>query len=393
MLDIIPGKEERQYLEEKIKEFISNFKDLKDVKIFIGGSYAKNTWLSKNRDVDVFFKFDYKKFVSQDISVALKEILLKKYNKIETVHGSRDYYHLVLGDILFEIVPVLDIKKTSEAKNVMDVSPKHVEYIRKKLNSKMCDEVRKLKLFCKANNIYGAESYVRGFSGYVLEVLISHYKNINNLMKEASKWEDKIVIDPVKAYKKNQALILLNQSKISSLVLIDPVQKDRNAAAALSHENFLKFVSLAKEYDGSERFFIKQEVDIATLKDYIIVKVEALKGKQDIVYSKLFSLFERVRNEMIFNDFTVLDFGWKYSDEIYFWFKSSNLEKTKKHYGPSLDMVDYVKDFKKKHKNTKTENGRVYAIVRREFSDPTLFMKYLMKQKWFKEKVKSAKLV
>nr|MBA4404993.1 hypothetical protein [Nanoarchaeum sp.] len=393
MLDIIPGKEERQYLEEKIKEFISNFKDLKDVKIFIGGSYAKNTWLSKNRDVDVFFKFDYKKFVSQDISVALKEILLNKYNKIETVHGSRDYYHLVIGDILFEIVPVLDIKKTSEAKNVMDVSPKHVEYIRKKLNSKMCDEVRKLKLFCKANNIYGAESYVRGFSGYVLEVLISHYKNINNLMKEASKWEDKIVIDPVKAYKKNQALILLNQSKISSLILIDPVQKDRNAAAALSHENFLKFVSLAKEYDGSERFFIKKEVDITTLKDYIIVKVEALKGKQDIVYSKLFSLFERVRNEMIFNDFTVLDFGWKYSDEIYFWFKSSNLEKTKKHYGPSLDMVDYVKDFKKKHKNTKTENGRVYAIVRREFSDPTLFMKYLMKQKWFKEKVKSAKLV
>lgn len=393
MLDIFPGKEERQYLEEKVKEFISNFKDLKDVKIFVGGSYAKNTWLSKTRDIDVFFRFDYKKFVNQDISVALKEILLKKYNAIETVHGSRDYYHLVLGDVLFEIVPVLDIKKTSEAKNVMDVSPKHVDYIKKKLNNKMCDEVRKLKLFCKANNIYGAESYVRGFSGYVLEVLISYYKNINNLMKEASKWEDKVVIDPGKAYKKNQALILLNQSKISSLILIDPVQKDRNAAAALGHENFLKFVSLAKEYDGSERFFIKKEVDVTTLNDYIVVQVEALKGKQDIVYSKLFALLERVRNEMIFNDFTVLDFGWKYSDEIYFWFKSSELEKTKKHYGPSLDMKDYVKDFKKKHKNAKTENGRVYAIVRREFSDPVVFMKHLMKQKWFKEKVKSAKII
>ncbi|MBS3171997.1 nucleotidyltransferase domain-containing protein [Candidatus Woesearchaeota archaeon] len=393
MLDITPSKYEREHLELKIKEFLSKFKDLKNIKIIIGGSYAKNTWLSNNRDVDVFFKFEYKKFVDKDISSLLKDILLKKYTNVETVHGSRDYYHIIIDDVLFEVVPVLDIKKTSEAKNIMDVSPMHVDYIKKKLNSKMCDEVRKLKLFCKANDIYGAESYVRGFSGYVLEVLISYYKSIEKLMKSASEWKDKVVIDPAKLYKKNQALILLNQSKISSLILIDPVQKDRNAAAALSQENFLKFVNLAKQYDGSERFFVKKEIDVKNLKDYIVIKVEALNGKEDIVYSKLFALFERVKNEFIFSDFPVSNFGWKFDNGIYFWFKSSLIEKTKKHYGPSLDMIEHVKDFKKKHKNTKVENGRVYAVVRRKFSDPELFIKYLIKQKWFKEKVKNAKLV
>lgn len=393
MLEIVPNKEEKEYLAKKVKEFLSNFKSLKDIEFFVGGSYEKNTWLSKSRDIDIFVRFDYKKFVNEDISSKLKEILLSKFKDVEIVHGSRDYYHILFGDILFEIVPVLNIKKLSDAKNIMDVSPFHVEYVKKKLNSKMCDEVRKLKLLCKANNIYGAESYVRGFSGYVLEVLISHYKNINKLMKEASKWSEKIVIDPAKHYKSKQALVLLNQSKISSLILIDPVQKDRNIAAALSKENFLKFVDIAKQYDGSERFFVKKEVDVKDLSDHVVVKVEPLKGKQDIVYSKLFVLFERVRSEMIFNDFPVYDFGWKFDDEIYFWFKSEKIEKTKKHYGPSTDMKNFVKDFKKKHKNAKVEAGRVYAVVRREFSDPLVFMKHLIKQKWFKEKVKSAKIV
>jgi len=55
-------------------------------------------------------------------------------------------------------------------------------------------------------------------------------------------------------------LILLNQSKISSLILIDPVQKDRNAAAALGHEKFFLnfFFFFLKKIQGLIKDLISQ---------------------------------------------------------------------------------------------------------------------------------------
>jgi len=390
MKDFVPSKEEKKKLEKEVKLFLDKFKGVKDIKFFVGGSYAKDTWLPGNRDVDIFAKFKYKKYLNEDISAILYVVLRERFKDVEVVHGSRDYFHIIVNDLLFEVVPVLDIKKVDDAMNVMDVSPLHVKYVKKHLKKK--NDVRLLKALLKAQKLYGAESYVKGFSGYVLELLISYYGSFEKLIKNARKWDlDRVVIDPAKHYRsKELAVRMLNKSKISALVLIDPVQKDRNAAAGLSLRNYRKFIKLCKEYDGSEKWFVSKKVDVSKLKNYLVLEVEALDGKKDVVLAKMSALVERIKREFELNDFVVKDYGW---DENYFWFKVGELSRKYKHYGPKLDMKEHVEKFKKKYKNVKVEKGRVYVELERKFYDPRKFLGWLIKKDFVKEKVKKIKIL
>ena len=156
-----------------------------------GGSVAKGTFLRGDFDVDLFVRFDYA-YKDQDISKILKYAL--RPLKPETVHGSRDYFH-VKNNLLFEIVPVLMITDYKKAVNVTDMSPLHVDYVLKHINKnpELADEIRLAKQFCKANKVYGAESYINGFSGHVLDILIIYYSSFEKLLMQASVWGNKVI--------------------------------------------------------------------------------------------------------------------------------------------------------------------------------------------------------
>ncbi len=385
---IIPNREEKAKLDKTVKSFLKKFKDSRDIKFFVGGSYAKDTWLPGNKDVDVFVKFNLKKYLNEDISAVLYVMLRKKFKEVNVVHGSRDYFHVSFEGILFEVVPVLDISKASEAVNVMDVSPLHVKYVKKKLKKK--NDVRKLKALLKAQHLYGAESYLQGFSGYVLEVLVSHYGSFDKVLSKFSKSVS--FLDPAKHYSSSAiALKSLNKSKLGALVVIDPVQSDRNAAAGVSSSKLKEFSKLCKEYDGSSEWFVTSSVDVSKLRGYIVLDAVPLDGKKDISLSKMRALLDRIVREFSYNGFSVKDYGW---DSSHYWFKVSSLSKKFKHYGPSLSYEEHVKAFKKKYgRKVKSSGKKVYVELEREFSDPCKFLEYIVKQKFVKEKVKSLKVV
>lgn len=368
--NILPKIEEKSVLKKYTDEIISKFKSLKNVKFVIGGSYAKGTWLSENKEADIFAKFNYEKYKDKDISKELKKLLDKKKIKVETVHGSRDYYHFTKEGVLFEIIPVLDIRDYRKALNVTDVSPLHVNYVKKNTDKKLKNEIRLLKQFCKSNGIYGAESYIKGFSGYVLEVLIIHYGSFKKLLNAAKKWKDKEVLDPAKHYKtKNEALLNLDSSKkVSPLIIIDPVQKNRNVAAALNKKSFEEFISLSKLYDGSESFFMKKEISLNKLKGYNIFKITPLEGKKDIVGAKLLKALEKTKNSIEREGLKVYDYGWKWEEYAYFWFKTDKkLPGRIKHYGPKTSMKKHGEAFSKrwKGKRLKKEKGKYYVVLKR----------------------------
>ena len=131
------GKEELE-LKNKVNDFINNI-NIKDAKVVLGGSGAKGTWLKNQVDADIFVKFDSKKYKNKDLSKILLKALKKKFKKIELIHGSRDYFNINYNNFIFEIIPVLDIKKASEAKNITDISPLHALWIRKNSNEKVRD--------------------------------------------------------------------------------------------------------------------------------------------------------------------------------------------------------------------------------------------------------------
>ena len=252
-----PSQKEIGDIESKLKDFLIKFnhklKSLKiDAEVFVGGSYAKRTLIKREKyDVDIFVRFD-KKYIGKDISLLTHKILGEIKSNPVRIHGSRDYFKVNVEPwIFFEIVPVIKVSKPQEAENITDLSYFHVKYLNKKLKKGLSDDIILAKSFCHANRVYGAESHIKGFSGYSLELLIQYYGGFLKFIKEISKSkEDKIFIDAEKHYSnKKQILMDMNSSKLESpIILVDPTFRQRNALATLSYWTFKKFREACREF-------------------------------------------------------------------------------------------------------------------------------------------------
>lgn len=389
--EIKPSREEEKEVRKKVQGFIKRIK-IKGAKPVLGGSGEKGTWLRGQFDADIFVLFNLGKFRDKDISGVLEKSLKKGFKKISRVHGSRDYFQVYEGEFLFEVIPILGIKKTQEAENITDISPLHAAWVKKKVNEKLRDEVRLMKHFCRAHEIYGAESYIQGFSGYVCEILIVYYGSFLNILKQSAKWKEKTVIDINKYWKNKNVLMELNKSKLQSpLIVIDPVQKDRNAAAALSSEKFEKFKGVAKRFlkKPSKEFFIKKEIKMEELikkaqnKKLVVLEIEPITGKEDVVGSKLLKSLNYIKDRLEENEFRVLEHGWKWDKKkgavFWFIFDKKDLEEFKKQVGPPMQAVQFGMEFKEKHKKVFIEKNRMCAMVKREYVKAEDLIKYLVK--------------
>ena len=195
--ELAPTKEEYSRL-NKIFLGVKGKIKIKNAVVELGGSGKKDTWLHNNHDIDVYVKFNRKKYHNKDISSILNKEL-KKYFEVSMLHGSRDYFQIKVENYTIEVIPIIDIKNAEEALNITDISPLHCKYVIRHNKNK---DVRLAKTFCRANNCYGAESYIGGFSGYVIEILTIHYKNFPSFIKNAAKWEEKTSIGSKKLIEK-----------------------------------------------------------------------------------------------------------------------------------------------------------------------------------------------
>jgi len=364
----------------------------------IGGSLAKGTFLKGDHDVDIFVKFS-KEYENEILSDLLEKILLPI--KPGRVHGSRDYFVKVIRKMKYEIIPVYEIASADEIVNTTDASILHFKWLGKQSakNPKIRDEIRLAKAFCKSAGVYGAESYIKGFSGHVLDILVVYYGSFMNLIKNCAKWKKPQVIDINNVYK-GEALEKLNRSKtISPLVLIDPIQQDRNAAAALGDEMFFRLVERAKSFlkNPSEKFFAREEFSLKKIrkKNTIIIEAIALKGKKDIVGSKLLHAFDGIKKQLQLNGFEIPSSGWHWNEKAYFWFKMKKMKIPKKyvHDGPPVKAVKNVEMFRKKYKSTFVKEKWLYANVERKSTDAKEMAANILKIDFIKKNFKSAKIL
>jgi tRNA nucleotidyltransferase (CCA-adding enzyme) len=376
---IKPTKKEEQMLRQVTASFITHLNSaLEDAKAILGGSGAKGTWLRGGYDIDIFVLFPYKKYcdVSDELSDILDRTIKSLFPRRKRLHGSRDYFQVRYQNYTIEVVPVLNIREARQAKNITDVSPLHVKWVRK-LPSIVKDEIRLAKQFTKAAGCYGAESYIGGFSGYVLEVLVGQYRSFEMFVRQAARWEAKTVIDVAGHYrKKSDVFMELNTSKLQSpIIVIDPVDKTRNAAAALSMEKFLLFRKRAQEYlqRPDVSFFEKKKVTLRQLEketthNIVYMEVQPVRGKHDVVGGKLLKAFQYLKNHLA--EFTLVDSGWEWDGNATFYFivQKLQIEPFVMREGPPVTMTDAVASFKKKHKETVEKHGKLFAkIPRREY--------------------------
>lgn len=407
---IKPSKEEERKFTAATASFLKLLNEkLKDVqaKAILGGSGAKGTWLSGSYDVDIFVPFDLKKYAdkSSELSVLLEKALKKAFQaKISRLHGSRDYFQVSYQGLLFEVVPILKISKAEQARNITDISPLHSAWVNTHA-ANLKDDIRLLKQFCRANNLYGAESYIGGFSGYVLEILTAYYGSFEKVLKATQRWKEKEVVDASKFYPSGEmALFHINTSKLQSpLIVVDPVDKSRNAAAALSMEKFLLLKELAKKYlqKPAENYFQKEKITPDFLKEkhkgksMVLMIVTPTEGKTDAVGAKLLKGFDFIREKL--QGFSVIHAGWEWNkgSEALFYFvvKKKELPAEEIRAGPPLKMKDFVADFKKKNKHTFEEKGKIMAKVKVENPKLNNFVNALLKDEYLKEKAKGIKKV
>ncbi|MBU0471241.1 CCA tRNA nucleotidyltransferase [bacterium] len=393
-----PEKEVIKEIDTTIKK-VNNLLKKENIKAECvkGGSTAKGTFLRNDYDADLFVRFEKG---SKNISDVLEKTLKKEF-KIERVHGSRDYFQMK-NKLLYEIVPVIKIVSYKEAENVTDMSPLHVDYINKKLKKGQTDEIRLAKKFCKSAKVYGAESYIKGFSGHILDLLIINYGSFEKLIKTAVNWKPKVIID-IEKHLKNPIKELDSSKTHSPLIIVDPVQPNRNAAAALNKEQFDLFIERCKQFlmKPSEEFFKIKKLDKEKIKrkvlsgeELLFFEAEPLKGKKDVTGSKLLKAYKHIEKELQKNDFEIKKTEWEFQEKnrFYFILKKEKLSEKKTLTGPPTEMKEAVKEFQKKHKKTFVEKERIYAEEKREYRLAKDLIRDLMKDEYVKERVVKIKL-
>lgn len=398
--EVTPHKKEidemNSLLEKFKKKLDLKIKELRiDAEIFVGGSFAKNTVVKKDvYDVDLFLRFN-PRYKEEEFTQLAKKIL-KKIKNISIIHGSRDYFKVKVNSIFsFEIIPVKKVKNPPEAENITDLSYSHVKYIKKKVKSKkILDGIKLAKAFCYATKTYGAESYVHGFSGYSLELLVYYYGGFLEMLKSLVKEnKDKIIVDIEKEYKRKQDVLLdLNSSKLDSpIILIDPTFKGRNALAALSEETFEIFRENAKKFlkKPTVEIFELKEANLKKIKtnallqgkEFVIIRTKTKRQEGDIAGTKLLKFHRHLTFE-IKKYFEIGETGFRYLGnkigESYFVLKKKEFILFS---GPSVKDKKNVLKFEKEHPKTFVEEGKIFAKEKIDFDSKGFFKFWKKKNK------------
>lgn len=376
-LDFRLSEKEYTLIGKRVKEFSSKLKKelgkkAKTAEIVIGGSFAKKTVVNdKDKEVDIFVRFkEQNKENEKALLEAVKSVSQGYRAEFSVIHGSRDYAQCKLDNVLFEVVPVLKINKPKEAQNVTDLSAFHVKYVKKKTEQKkLLNEIVLAKKFCKAQGVYGAESYIGGFSGYAIECLIIYYKSFVKMCSELAKAKGQIIIDPEKQYKnKSMLFVEINESKRQNpIVLVDPTWKERNVLAALNNESFNKFVDSAKRFlaKPNKSFFEARKISAEEFEGkksdgevFIKIAMRTDRQRGDIAGAKLKKGGEIIRNALG-REFDIVkegnNFGKEQEGEYYLTLRN---RKSKLRLGPPVEKEKFVKEFLAKYPNAEKKAGR-----------------------------------
>lgn len=357
------------------------------------GSIVRDTWLPDKKEFDIFILFpptlSFNELEKYGLEVGIS--IVKELGGTFTLkYAQHPYISAKLEDVEIDIVPCFKVKDTSQMKSAVDRTPFHIRYLNRKMNKKLSTEVRLLKKFLKEHELYGADAKVEGFSGYLCELLIIKYGSFLNLLRKSQEWALQEIIDLEKHYKKEEYEDLRRIFRGQPLIVIDPTDKKRNVAAALSIENFYRFKKIAKEFlenPSRETFFSGEKKYLTDLEfsklrflretEFLAIKFIPPKISPEILWPQLRKFGERIKNILEEKKYEFKVYGHcVYTDEnelaiVFLELEIYKLPKIQKIVGPYVFDEKNSKRFIDAHKNCLSgpyiENGRWIVEVERKF--------------------------
>ncbi|MBI3640002.1 MAG: CCA tRNA nucleotidyltransferase [Thaumarchaeota archaeon] len=371
-------KELAEYSLQLVKEQAAKFPNV--VGVEIGGSYAKGTWLQGEVDLDIFVKLkkdtDEKTFESVGKKIGFDA--LKKF-KPYVRYSDHPYVEASVKGTLVNVVPCYDVE-AGQWKSAADRSSFHTKFILESLDQAKKDEVRLLKKFLTAMDIYGAEIAKEGFGGYVAEVLVLHYESFLGVLEAASNFvQNQIIGTPTKKFE-------------TPLVIIDPIDSNRNLGTAISAESVGKFVLSARSFlkKPSLSFFKPNPLrpNRKNLDSTIIIKFNYKPRSPDIIWGQIKRATTAISGQLELAGFDVLRKS-SVTDEkseaaMIFLLRLPKIEKFMIKNGPEVLRKKESESFiAKNHKNKLlwvNESGKILSLQDRPFHDAKLFLNNLLKK-------------
>ncbi len=396
VVDVRPSKKEIDEVRFAINEVMGRLmkKTPKNVEILLAGSAARGTQIKGNSDVDVFLLFprNMKEDIIERKGIEIaKSIVDRKKNESYIVkYAEHPYTRLLLKDLNMnvDIVPAYKIEHANERGTAVDRTQLHNKFVNSNLSGRQRDEVRILKAFLNAHNIYGAEARIEGFSGYLCELLIHRYGSFKNVITGIANIKLPLVVNfnDSKASAQNQKP--LSELFGKRFVVIDPTDPNRNVAANVSDESLLRFSLISRNLIRSPdkpTFYGKGESDIYSerqllgIKNILGVSIYALHFSvpniaEDIIWQQLRKIRLRLQEKLKDSGFDPIVSLQNIEEKnaIIGFFIPDIRFMARRVMGPPIDMGDAVSQFMHSHKDpllVSVENDRIYTIEKSKYPD------------------------
>ena len=214
-------------------------------RVTLQGSFARDTWLSGETDLDIFARFPSSMERGEWTERVLPAIRkgLARFNVIER-YAEHPFLEFHVDGTRVNVVPCYDVEK-GEWKSATDRTPYHTEFMNTNLTPELRLEARLLKKFARGIGVYGAEIKVGGFSGMLIDTLALYYGSFMESIRQTSSLTPGTLLE---IGKPPTVLDMKKREPGVDLVVIDPVDPDRNLAAAVRPERLWSFVAAGREF-------------------------------------------------------------------------------------------------------------------------------------------------
>jgi tRNA nucleotidyltransferase (CCA-adding enzyme) len=370
----VPSKLKQNKLEKISKEIqkeIMNFKDKRISRVLVGGSFAKGTWLENDTDIDFFVMIEpsVERAEFEELGKSVGYFALNKY-KPYLRYSEHPYVEGKVDETRINIVPCYRVEK-NKWKSAADRSPFHTDFMQANLNENQKSQVRVLKKFLKAVGIYGSQIAVSGFSGYVTEVLVLKYGSFIHVLQIFSELKPKHIISLDPPTKE------MVEKFTSPIVIIDPIDSNRNLGAAISSDCVAKFVLASRLFlkNPSIEFMRKSHRQNHSIvkqikSNLLVIEFDIKKRSPDILWGQLKRKLTSISRMLSNSKFEIIR-KYCFTDEekhavFIFMIEFENLPKISVNNGPEVYLKSETDSYiNKRGRNsimTWTDGMRIVSI-------------------------------
>jgi len=357
--EIDPDPEERERLSATAAELVERAEDAVDefdvdADVLLVGSTARETWISGDRDIDVFVRFP-----PEMDRETLEEYGLRVGNEVlPDGHEEFAEHPYVTGEydgFDVDLVPCYDVSAATEIQSAVDRTPFHTAYLRERLDDESAADVRLAKQFLKGIGAYGSDLRTRGFSGYLTELLVLEYGDFCGFVEAAADWHPPVRLDPEDHGE---------ETFDDPLVVIDPTDPERNVAAVLSPDNVARLQHYARDLldDPRPDLFFPDRPDPLSADDVraqiaergttpVAVRFDAPDVVEDQLYPQLRKSLAGVTDELDRRGFDVLRATTFANDDAVLFAELAVAERpaVERHEGPPVHIRQHATGFYQKY--------------------------------------------